>query len=827
MNADAELVSVVLVNFRGVDDTISAVEHLEALDWPRELLEIVVVENGSADDSASRLRALGDRIKLVVSQENLGFAGGCNLGVRHAAGAIIGFLNNDARPDAQWVAAAMRAFRASSRNGAVASQVLDWDGTRVDFVDAGLTWYGMGYKPFTGEKLPKDADVPRQVLFGTGSGMFVRRTVYEALGGFDERYFMFFEDVDLGWRINLAGHAVWYEPASRVFHKHHASMSGFGEYKERFLLERNALFTLFKNAGDARLAHTLGPALALAVHRGVSRGQLDSMEFDLRRGDADSEATRDVPKEVLAPIYAIEEFVQRLPELRLDRERIQGARLASEAAIARLFGETDVPASLESRYLAGYTNIVEAFTVPQRVTPRKVVIITGDPLGAKMAGPAIRAIAIARELSKEHDVTLVSMTNVAPDAPVPCRALAIAPRDDKRMRALLRDTDIVIFQGLAMSLFASVAKFPGLIVADVYDPMHFELLDHAQHLGSHEWARTVEDATEVLNIQLARADFIVCASERQRMMYLGQLAAIGRVHPEQYLLDQDLRKLIDVAPFGLDAVPPQQSHHPIKGTIPGISPTDKVIIWSGGLYDWFDPHTLIRAVAQLAERRPSIKLFFQGTVHPNPDVPEMPIVASARALASELDVLDSNVFFHDSWVPYSDRENYLLDADVAVSTHGQHIETTFSFRTRILDYLWAGLPMVVTAGDSFGDLVHERGLGVVVPADDVQALVEALERMAFDEPAAARARAAVAAVRDDFVWERALEPLLRFVEDPYRAPDRTQRRGRSTRANPRVTPRTGIRRDLASARRVVAAQGFGALWTKVKSRLKRSRSRAT
>ena len=199
------VVSVVLVNFRGVDDTLRAVEELGALDWPAARLEVVVVENASGDDSLERLRTLGSRITLVESRENLGFAGGCNLGVSRSSGEYVALLNNDARPHPHWIAEAVAAFDSNPKIGAVASKVLDWDGRRVDFVDASVTWYGMGFKPFVGEVYRDSHEESRNVLFGTGAAMFVRRAVFDALGGFDERYFMFFEDVDLGWRLNHAG----------------------------------------------------------------------------------------------------------------------------------------------------------------------------------------------------------------------------------------------------------------------------------------------------------------------------------------------------------------------------------------------------------------------------------------------------------------------------------------------------------------------------------------------------------------------------------------------------------------------------------------------
>ena len=92
------------------------------------------------------------------------------------------------------------------------------------------------------------------------------------------------------------------------------------------------------------------------------------------------------------------------------------------------------------------------------------------------------------------------------------------------------------------------------------------------------------------------------------------------------------------------------------------------------------------------------------------------------------------MFFNAGWAPYGRRADFLLDADVAVSTHLDHIETRYSFRSRVLDYLWAGLPMVLTAGDVLADEVAEAGLGVTVPAEDDEALEEALAAVLASPP---------------------------------------------------------------------------------------------
>jgi glycosyltransferase involved in cell wall biosynthesis len=405
-----------------------------------------------------------------------------------------------------------------------------------------------------------------------------------------------------------------------------------------------------------------------------------------------------------------------------------------------------------------------------REVRRRVLVISGDPIGVKLAGPAIRAWSIAEALSARHEVTLMSLTLVE-DIPAPFALVQVSDGQDAEFGVWEQWADVIIFQGHAMEFFEALRTTTKIVVADIYDPMHLEQLEQAREFPTEVWDERVRIGTVVLNQQLARADFFVCASERQRLFFLGQLAALGRINPANYAHDPDLTGLIDVAPFGLSRTAPVHERDVLKGQRSGIASDDKLLLWSGGLYNWFDPKTLISAVSILSATHGNVRLFFQGTKHPHPGVPEMAIVSESKMLASSLGALDTSVFFNDSWVDYADRQNYLTEADVGVSTHRSHIETTMSFRTRILDYLWAGLPMVVTEGDVFAELIAAEGLGIAVPADDPQLLAAALERALFDERFIAETRANVTRVRERFYWDRVLEPLVHFVDTAHRAPD--------------------------------------------------------
>jgi glycosyltransferase involved in cell wall biosynthesis len=420
--------------------------------------------------------------------------------------------------------------------------------------------------------------------------------------------------------------------------------------------------------------------------------------------------------------------------------------LPSEARIER------TPASKETKIMPASPN---------------VLVVTADSLGKKMAGPAIRAFEIAKALSKVTSVRLISTSSSS----LTHADFDVRHATNAELKEHEKWADVVVFQGHLLASNPWMKHSTKIIVADIYDPMHLEQLEQGKELESEERFLTSASINGVLNEQIERADFMVCASDKQRDFWLGQLAAVGRINPATYDDDASLRNLLDVVPFGVEDAAPVQRAHGIKGTVPGIGPDDKVVIWGGGIYNWFDPLTLVRAIHRLSLRRPNVRLFFLGVKHPNPDVPTMKMAFDARQLAIELGLLDRVVFFNEGWVPYDERANYLLDADVGVSTHLDHLETAFSFRTRILDYLWTSLPIVSTTGDTFAEIITKNDLGRTVPAEDVEALEAALEELLYDEVESVRVAKRVGEFAETMKWAVVLKPLIAFCLSPRHAPD--------------------------------------------------------
>ncbi|MFB7893133.1 glycosyltransferase [Microbacterium sp. NPDC056044] len=438
------------------------------------------------------------------------------------------------------------------------------------------------------------------------------------------------------------------------------------------------------------------------------------------------------------------------------------------------------------------------------LTRTRVLIITGDLIGERMAGPAIRVWNMAEALAPVCDVRVVSWNRIERSSEM-FETVHVRESDDRQMSHHEQWADVIIVQGTSFRTFPSIARTQKIVVADLYDPFQLEQLEMNKYAPPAEWADEVTKAVSLLNEQLARADCFLCASEAQRDLWLGGLSSMGRLNPTTYVADPTFDSLLRLVPFGVSEEPPVQRAHGIKGTVPGIAATDKVLIWGGGIYNWFDPATLVEAMGLLAEDHPEIKLFFLSARHFNPDIPEMKALTDTVETAERLGLIDRTVFFNDSWVDYERRADYLLDADLGVSTHQLHAETRFAFRTRILDYLWAELPIVATDGDSFATLIRERGIGRVVPPKDPSALATAIVEMVCDEEARGVARANLRVVREEFFWSRALGPLVEFCQNPQPAPDRDLVMSRSgalggTSFERILAMPRGPRRDLALLR---------------------------
>lgn len=405
-------------------------------------------------------------------------------------------------------------------------------------------------------------------------------------------------------------------------------------------------------------------------------------------------------------------------------------------------------------------------------------MVSGELLGQRMAGPALRVRAIEATLAEAgHSVIAADPSSLG----------AIDPTS----------LDLAVVQGGALRELPELVASEIPIVVDLYDPFHLEAL----HRGGDDRVRRLdllEGSLDNLRMQLARGDFFLCASRSQRHLWLGHLGSAGRLNPATHEQDPAFRSLLALAPFGVDRQPFAPSGK-ITDHIPAAT-GDPILVWAGGLHEWLDPITVIEAMPKVRACHPSAQLILLGGRHPGATGGTTPTVARARRRIKALGLTESAVVIHDGWIASEDRADVLGAADLGVLAQPDHIETEFSFRTRLLDHLWAGLPTVSTVGDDLSREFAVHGAGRVVPSADADAFADAcIALLEPDANQAARGRASDRASHHQ--WTDALAALLTFADDPSLAPDRTDPAIRRMIDSISAASKTDLTSPLARAQR--------------------------
>lgn len=242
-------ISIVIPNYNGaehLDICLNSIGSQTFTDY-----EIIVVDNGSVDNSVSLLQSRQQKITVYPLSENKGFAASVNYGIQHSAGNFIALLNNDIELEPQWLQVLVNAIESDATLGSVACKMLNYyDRTLIDAAGDVLTHagniIGRGYGEKDSEKYNKIEHV-----FGAcaGAGLY-RREVFDTVGYFDEDYFAWFEDADHHFRSQLAGYRSLYVPTARCYHKRGATAKKMSALAVR-LHARNHLYYLIINIPSA------------------------------------------------------------------------------------------------------------------------------------------------------------------------------------------------------------------------------------------------------------------------------------------------------------------------------------------------------------------------------------------------------------------------------------------------------------------------------------------------------------------------------------------------------------------------------------------------
>ena len=395
---------------------------------------------------------------------------------------------------------------------------------------------------------------------------------------------------------------------------------------------------------------------------------------------------------------------------------------------------------------------------------KKVALISNDKIGSSMAGPGIRYFELAKALSKHFSVTLI----VPDGCDLKIDDVAILKYDSrhasKSISTLMRGYDFVIAQFLGPVVLKKILKGKIRFIADLYDPQTIEILEQTKHETENRQDDLYNFIYFSQALQFFVADYVICSSEKQKDLYIGTMVGQGILTPELYRQSPDLNKYISLVPFGLPSNKPISKNPTlISEKFPQIKTTDKIIFWGGGIWNWFDPLSVVKAVENISKKRSDVKMVFLGVSHPNSKIKKMKMAEETIEYCKKNNLLDKTVFFNFGWAPYGERVDYLLRSSIGISTHLDNLETRFSFRTRVLDYLWAELPMITTTGDSMSELVKSSNLGRVVGYQDVSEIEKAILLLLDNEAETEKIKNNIRTVKKDFEWDTVVRPIVEAI----------------------------------------------------------------
>ncbi|HEX2937451.1 MAG TPA: glycosyltransferase family 2 protein [Ruminiclostridium sp.] len=381
---ELQKVSIVIANLNGKHHLRECLESIRKLHYPKDKIEVVMIDNGSTDGSVEFIRQNYAWVKLLCNSKNEGFAKPSNDGARAASGKYVAFLNNDMRVQSDWLSELIESMENTGAKCA-GSVILNWDGKFLDFAGGGVNFCGLGYQDDYRRPMKEMEPLlkqDKQLLFACGGAMIVDREMFLSSGGFDEDYFAYYEDADLGWRLNVLGCKVVLSVKSRVYHKHNSTSKTIAKERIQYLFERNKLYTCYKNYGEELLNKIFFPSVLLQIRDLYMDSGIDGYNYDIKNPGAFDDDPVNISQRTAMKVSALNEFTANITKMTEKRSFIQKNRKKPDSEIAKLIGK---PFMSFLHYTGEYVNaeydIVKAFKIDESLNKQlktNLLIIADD-----------------------------------------------------------------------------------------------------------------------------------------------------------------------------------------------------------------------------------------------------------------------------------------------------------------------------------------------------------------------------------------------------------------------------------------------------------------
>jgi len=764
-----KMVSVVIVAHNGLNWLVDLLPSIYQQTYSP--IEIIALDNGSSEAVGEWLAGAYPDVYYTSIERPVSLATAINLGISLASGDYFLVLNQDIVLAPNCVAELVARAESDPNCAAVACKLLfmwapsfiNGIGNRVESSSWGtdncIGWLDLG-------QFDHWEEVPSTCYAAT----LIPRTAWSAIGPVDEGFILYYEDSEWSYRARLMGWRILFAPYAIAYHAFGGQVPTGVESVLSPSKIRSVSYGRLRFAKKIVIDDLYEDYVINYLREDTNNLLKFLIKFDFKRAGAYLSAWR--------------RFAQDIHKLNCLREKIMGQKVERGEDVFHLGREfprakiwNGIPELNWSDITKDYLPLIRAGktrTVPEFMDSnikRKILIISHDVISTNLAGTGMRYLEMARAIRGEDlDVTLA----VPQDTDLEIPELRIVRYWEDRptsLQVLVENHDVAIISGYMVQKFPFLEKTETSLVVDLYDPLILENVHYYFDRTIFEQGSLNQTTVDVTNRLSKIGDFFICGNERQRDFWMGVLAANGRINPKTIKNDPALRSLLEIVGIGIPSRDLRRQPF-LKGLDP-LFPSDcKIVLWGGGIWNWLDPLTLIKAWPAVIAKHPEARLVFLGTRHPNPQVPHHEMVDKAINLAKEIGEEERSIRFIE-WVSYIEREALLGEADIGVMLHPISIETRYSLRTRVLDYIWASLPILITQGDITSEWVKEYGLGMVVPEYNVDAVASALNSL-LDIPKV-NWYTAFERIHEKFKWERVVEPLRQYCLEPRHAPDRIDR----------------------------------------------------
>ncbi len=303
-----------------------------------------------------------------------------------------------------------------------------------------------------------------------------------------------------------------------------------------------------------------------------------------------------------------------------------------------------------------------------------------------------------------------------------------------------------------------------VVIIDLYVPIYIESL-------ARKVPRDINGVNNHLqnikywNSAFTRGDYFICANKNQHHLYTGLLSAFGRISPVS-----KVENILKEVPFGIYSTPIGN-----KAKLPAKYKKqngDFVILWFGGIYPWFDIEPLLKTIKDLSDKNSQLKLYVVGGK--NPFVKDEQFIKKYKDtvnLAKKMGLLDKNIFFKD-WISYEDRESWYNTADIIINLHNPGSESMYAWRTRVVDFIWAGRPIISSGGDELSSMMEKKDAAYILKSNTEEEISKAILKVKDDKKYREKIINNLKEMQKSLYWENTTKELSRFINNPQIAKDR-------------------------------------------------------